>query len=193
MTWKISYTLLFMLLISCNSSLPEKENTIKKDYATIIDASLADKLIPITNESVFKFGAPCAFINEIGDTVIPFGRFSVFATDTLVTYTFVKDVEKGVVGINRKGEILFDAFVYGDVQLDQYSEGLVRILQNEKIGYADKTGKIVINPKYKCAFPFINGKAKVANDCEEIKDEHNHSKWESNSWYYINKNGDKIK
>lgn len=193
MTQKITYTLLFLLLIGCNSSLPEKENTTQKDYATIIDASLADNLIPITNKGIFKFGAPCAFINNLGDTVIPFGRFSVFETDTLATYTFVKDVEKGVVGINRKGEILFDAFIYGDVQLDQYSEGLVRILQNEKIGYADKTGAIIIKPKYKCAFPFINGKAKVANDCEEIKDELNHSKWESTCWFYINKNGEIIK
>lgn len=190
---KKPYPLLLLLLIGCNSCFPEKKNTIQKDYATIIDASLADKLIPITNEGIFKFGAPCAFINNLGDTVIPFGRFSVFETDTLVTYTFVKDNEKGVVGINRKGEILFDAFIYGDVQLDQYSEGLVRILQNKKIGYADKTGKIIIKPKYKCAFPFINGKAKVANDCEETKDELNHSKWKSNSWFYINKNGEKIK
>lgn len=193
MAQKTAYTLLFLLLIGCNSSLPEKENTIQKDYATLIDASSADKLIPITKEGILKFGVPCAFINNLGDTVIPFGRFSVFETDTLVTYTFVKDDEKGVVGINRKGEILFDAFIHGDVQLDQYSEGLVRILQNDKIGYADITGKIIIKPKYKYALPFINGKAKVANDCEEIIDENDHSKWESNSWFYINKNGEKIK
>lgn len=182
-----------LLLLACNNYQSDKLNFVKKEYATIIEASLKDKLIPITNDGEFKFGVRCAFINNLGDTIIPFGKFSAFETDTLVTFTIVKDEKNGVVGINRKGEVLFDAFIYGDVQLDSYAEGLVRILQNEKIGFADETGKIVIKPNYKCAYPFINGRAKVAYECKDVKDGLEHSNWESESWFYINKKGEKIK
>jgi hypothetical protein len=182
-----------LLLMGCNSNQPKEKNVILKKYAKLIGASLKDRLIPVTNESIYKFGVSCAFISSLGDTVIPFGRFQVFETDTLVTFTFVNDYKNGVVGINRKGEILFDAFIYGDFQLDTYSEGMIRVMQNEKIGYADKTGKIIIKPKYKYAFPFIHGKAKVTYDCDVSMDDLGHSTVKSNTWFYIDRNGYKIK
>ena len=191
MTHKITYTIFLLLIIGCNSNQTKDENIFQNEYSELIESNLTDELIPVTNEGIFKFGVSCAFINRHGDTIIPFGRFRVFETDTLLTYTFVKDDKNGVVGINRKGEILFDAFIFGDVQLDSYSEGLIRILQNGKIGYADKTGKIIIKPKYKCALPFVNGRAKVAYNFEVVKDKLENSIWESNSWFYINRNGER--
>jgi hypothetical protein len=188
MRHKIAHTIFILLIIGCNSNQTKDENIFQKEYSELIESNLSEELIPVTNEGIFKFGVSCAFINQHGDTVIPFGRFRVFETDTLRTFTFVMDDRNGVVGINRKGEILFDAFIFGDVQLDSFSEGLIRILQNGKIGYADKTGKIIIKPKYKCAFPFVNGRAKVAFDCEVVHDELENSNWESNSWFYINRN-----
>jgi hypothetical protein len=192
MIQKTLYLLLVILLFGCKSTTPKQKNILKKEYAKIIEANISDKLIPITNGGKLKFGEPCAFVNKLGDTVIPFGRFSVFETDTIVTFTFVNDSKNGVVGINRKGEVLFEAFIYGDVQLDKYSDGLIRIIQNEKIGYSDKNGKIIIMPKYKCAFPFENGKAKVAFDCEKTKDDMENMKWKSESWFYIDESGKKI-
>ena len=50
---------------------------------------------------------------------------------------------------------------------DYTSDGLFRILVENKIGYADSaTGKIVINPQFECAWPFEHGVAKVSVDCE---------------------------
>lgn len=193
MIQKLIYLLFVTFIIGCNRTLPAAGKNIQKEYAALIEADSIDKLIPITNEGELRFGTPCAFIDNQGDTIIPFGRFTSFETDTLLTFAFVKDYKNGVVGINRKGEILFDAFIYGDAQLDSYSEGLVRILQNKKIGFADKTGKIIIGPKYKCAYPFENGKAKVTYDCETIKDELEHSTYKSETWFYIDKKGKEIK
>ena len=62
---------------------------------------------------------------------------------------------------------------------------------NKLIGYADEKGNTVIAPRFKCAFPFENGKAKVADTGTNIQDGE-HWRWESNDWYYIDKTGRKI-
>lgn len=50
---------------------------------------------------------------------------------------------------------------------DDFSEGLAAVSAPDangqtKFGYIDKTGKIVIEPKYDYAFPFSDGLAQVA-------------------------------
>ena len=68
---------------------------------------------------------------------------------------------------------------------DYLEDGLFRIIQNGKIGYADKNGVIVIEPKFECADQFENGIARVALDCTLVKDESDpeHSRMESDSWF----------
>ncbi len=79
---------------------------------------------------------------------------------------------------------------------DYVEDGMQRIIdENGRIGYADESGRTVITPRFKCAFPFENGKAKVA-DYGETKEvpgsggEYHY--WESDGWYYIDKTGRKI-
>ncbi len=83
---------------------------------------------------------------------------------------------------------LYDVFIY-DNGPDYPAEGLIRVVKNGKIGYADaKTYAIVIEPQFDCAFPFENGKAKVSNQCKTVKDGE-YSVWESNDWRYVDKKG----
>ncbi len=90
--------------------------------------------------------------------------------------------------MDSKKTILYDVFPY-DNGPDNPSEGLIRVVKNGKIGYADaKTYAIVITPQYDCAFPFENGKAKVSNKCKTIKDGE-HSVWTSDAWQYVDKKG----
>ena len=72
---------------------------------------------------------------------------------------------------------------------DYVGEGVFRIIENNKIGFADaRTGKIVIPPQFDCAFPFENGTAKVSTDCtSQMNGEH--EIWESEKWFYIDKTG----
>ncbi len=169
------------------------QNQSKRIYSKIIESDSSNKLYPVTNQSIFKFDAPCAFVNKNKDTIIPFGKFTVFETDTMINFTFVNEIDKGFVGINQKGEVLFDAYTFGDLILDKYSEGLIRIKQNGKIGYANKEGKIIIKPIYRYAEPFSKGKAKVSFDCKSNIDSDEHINYTINSWFYINKKGEKIK
>lgn len=75
---------------------------------------------------------------------------------------------------------------------DYVMDGMYRIVDEQGlIGYADEKGNTVIAPRFKCAFPFENGKAKVADTGTNIQDGE-HWRWESNDWYYIDKTGRKI-
>lgn len=77
---------------------------------------------------------------------------------------------------------------------DDYTvDGMYRIVDDQgRIGYADEKGNTVIIPRFKCAFPFENGKAKVADTGEKRQYDSEHWYWESDGWYYIDKTGRKI-
>lgn len=181
--------LLILFLLSCNESDSSKL-VYQRDYAKFKESVDEDELRMVSHNPGFNFDSSCAFVNEDGDTIIPFGRYRIWDAVNFISYAIVKD-SSGIVGINRNGEIMFDAFVFGDFQIDQPSEGMFRVKRNGKIGFANLRGKVVIPCKYECAEPFLNGKAKVALNCLYSKDDIGHVKTESNEWFYIDKKGEK--
>ena len=61
---------------------------------------------------------------------------------------------------------LYPAFHFDNGD-DYVVDGMYRIVDEQgRIGYADEKGNTVIAPRFKCAFPFENGKAKVADTGE---------------------------
>ncbi|MBN2774857.1 MAG: WG repeat-containing protein [Prolixibacteraceae bacterium] len=133
----------------------------------------------------------CGYVNYKGDTIIHAGKYAMCLTDTIRGMGVVLQPDAGFIGINNTGNFLFEIFNY-DNGPDYLSEGLFRIIKNGKIGYADTTGKIRIRPKYDCAYPFENGKAKVSLNCLKSA-VGEFTKWESSKWFCINKKGKKIK
>ena len=108
------------------------------------------------------------------------------ASSALLTMTQTGD-GKWVIMDSQK-TALYEVFLY-DNGPDYPSEGLIRVVKNGKIGYADaNTYAIVIEPQFDCAFPFENGKAKVSNQCQTVKDGE-HSVWTSDVWQYVDKKG----
>ena len=129
--------------------------------------------------------------NLHGDTVIQLGKYNICFTDTFKTYAIVLKSHSGFVAIDRQQKVLYKVFPF-DNGPDYTSDGLFRILKDNKIGYADSTtGKIIIKPQYDCAFPFDNGIAKVSLNCKTQSDGE-HSSWISKDWFYIDKKGRKI-
>jgi hypothetical protein len=129
--------------------------------------------------------------NHNGDIVIPAGKYASCFTDTFRTYAIVAKSGIGFIAIDRKENILYKIFPY-DNGPDYPSDGLFRIMLNNKIGYADShTGKVMIDPKFDCAEPFEKGIAKVSNDCT-VQSDGEHTSWESVKWYYIDKTGKKV-
>ncbi|WP_121357744.1 WG repeat-containing protein [Flavisolibacter nicotianae] len=130
--------------------------------------------------------------NLHGDIIIPAGKYSFCFTDTFRTYAVVSLPPKGFVAIDRKENILYTVFPF-DNGPDYVEDGLFRIVKDGKIGFADAaTGKIVIQPQFACAWPFEKGRAKVSLTCE-TKSFGEHSTWISDKWFYIDKQGRKIR
>ena len=170
----LSYKLIALLaMVNCFTSCKQANNN--------------DYLILVTDSVNERYG----YKNLNGDTIIALGKYAMCYTDTLKNYAIVLKPESGFVAIDKNDKVLYTVFPF-DNGPDYSSEGIFRIIENGKIGYADiLTGKIIIKPQFKCAHPFENGKAKVSNDCE-IKAEGEHSSWESNQWFYIDKDGKKV-
>ncbi|MGB0524686.1 MAG: WG repeat-containing protein [Flammeovirgaceae bacterium] len=173
--------LLLAILFACSpntdSSKPKKS----------VPTPAADDpfLIRVENEDTGLQG----YVNSKGDTVIAMGKYDYCFTDTFKTFAIVASQE-GLIGINRKEKRLFEVFVY-DNGPDYVQEGLFRMVKDGKIGFANMDGKVVIDPQYPCAYAFQDGKAKVALECTS-KQDGEYSFWESETWFFIDKQGEKV-
>lgn len=163
---------LFIMFFLCTSSLFAQQNN---DYLLLVGDEEAQK-----------------YVDKDGKTVIPEGKYMCF-TDTFRTKALVLHQEEGFVAIDRNENIAYKVFTY-DNYPDEASEGLFRIVQDGKIGYADiSTLEIVIKPQFEAAYPFSdNGTAEVTFKVKKSKDGE-YTRWESDSWFFIDKAGKKVK
>lgn len=138
---------------------------------------------------IYNLGDDFAYLNQEGDTIIPSGTYAYSFTDTLTHFAIVGD-DTELFAINAEGDRLYEVYVY-DNGPDYLQEGLFRILRNEKIGYADATGQIMIEPQFACAEPFEDGKARVALDCT-LNSDGEHTTMDSDGWFYIDRAGEKV-
>lgn len=130
----------------------------------------------------------CGYVNQEGEVMIDHGKYAMSFTDTFDHYAIVVKQDEGIVAINKAEEVLYKVFMY-DNGPDYPSEGYFRIIEDQKIGYADaRTGEIKIAPTYTAARPFVHDYAPVCPDCESIKDA-GHSKWDNGKWGLIDKSG----
>ena len=182
---------LAFLLWSCTDR--QQSHAFDNDYVDEIDFAGADTLFRIPSGAAEPEAAFC-YVNQRGDTIVPYGRYAYSFTDTIVTYGIVMESSESgsdLVAINQQGQRLYEVYRF-DNGPDYVEEGLFRILRNGQTGFADTTGKIVIDPQFGCAYPFSGGKAKVAYDCDLIADG-DHMRMESDSWFYIDKTGQRLK
>lgn len=164
MSLLLKFSYLF-LIFSCVNGFTQSDT----NYAEV-DLNSEEKLCLITNEKFLELGSEVALLNQKGDTIINFGKFLYCQHDTISNFGYVIDKKtKETIGINHKGERIFEAFIY-DNGPDYISEGLFRIKRNGKVGYANKQGIIVIKPEYKCASSFYKGYAIVTYSGTIYKD-----------------------
>ncbi len=175
----ICFLSLFIHLTGCQpapQSPPAASNTASSDYLLLAEDPASG-----------AYG----YYNEKGELVVPFGKYAMCLTDTFRTHAVVLK-EKEFVVIDRQETVLYQVFKY-DNGPDFSVDGLFRIVQNGKIGYADAaTYQVVIQPQFDCAFPFEDGVARVSNNCKTEK-EGEHSIWISDDWKAIDKQGNFIK
>ena len=144
-------------------------------------------LVRVADSATGKYG----YRDQAGTLVIPLGKYPVCFTDTFRYYAIVSKPGQGIVGIDRQEHVLYPVFIF-DNGPDEAQGRLFRIQVDGKIGYADAvTGKLMIPPRFSCAWPFENGKAKVAFDCQTRKDGEYHT-WISDHWFYIDDKGRRL-
>ena len=146
-----------------------------------------------TTEPYLEVGVPVCYLNERGDTFVPYGKYRYCQTDTIKKIGFVyenKPKDARIICINDAGKELFYVFKY-DNGPDYTQEGLFRIMDEDGlIGFADSLGNVIIEPQFKFAYPFKGGKTKVTLEGEQKevpKSEGEKHYWESGTWFYIDK------
>lgn len=146
-----------------------------------------------TTEPYLEVGVPVCYLNERGDTIVPYGKYRYCQTDTIKKIGFVyenKPKDARIICINDAGKELFYVFKY-DNGPDYTQEGLFRIMDEDGlIGFADSLGNVIIEPQFKFAYPFKGGKTKVTLEGEQKevpKSEGEKHYWESGTWFYIDK------
>lgn len=152
------------------------------------------KLIAHTFEKNLETGVPVCFLNERGDTIVPYGKYKFCQINRVKNLVFAYENKQDarIVCLDSQGKELYYVFQY-DNGPDKIREGLFRIMdKNGLIGFADSLGNVVLKPQFKLAFPFENGKAKVtfsgkSKSSPDSKDEKHY--WDSPDWYYIDTNG----
>jgi hypothetical protein len=129
-------------------------------------------LAGVHTDEGLRFG----FLDEKGKMVIP--AIYVRTTTFSDKMAWVVEPNGAPKAINTRGETVFSLFDAENVML--FSEGVApfsrMVDDEERFGYVDKKGNVVINPAYILATPFSNGLAAVidAND----------------KWGYINHKGE---
>jgi hypothetical protein len=161
--------------ITCDENIPKCEKWL---------------LIQDSATSRAGFGFKSGYINEKGDTVVSLDRYLCY-TDTFEYYAIVFDIESNnLIGINKAQKKLFNALFTTDGEPVHEGDGRLLIVSENKYGFVNHMGQIVIEPKYSCAESFLAGKARVSNECQKSND--GYSFWKSDNWITIDKCGNEI-
>ncbi len=96
--------------------------------------------------------------------------------------------DSGWIAIHAKTNTISRPFLV-DNGPDDFSNGLCRIVKDNKIGYINRKGQVVISPKYDCAERFMKGKAKVSTDCATVP-QGEYYYWVYRSYFMVNKKGE---
>jgi hypothetical protein len=190
--------LIGFVLFSCEQNAEKEISNFEYYDIAELDINSEENLFAITDEDFLQLGSRVAYVNIIGDTILPFGKYNYLGTDTLKFFANIvlpkKEGSSGRwVGINHKGEILFD-LVNFDNEPDYFQEGLTRVTRNGKMGFSNQYGQVVIPCIYDHAWWFKSGQAKVTYDANETRDKYDeHTIIESDQWFYIDRNGIEIK
>jgi hypothetical protein len=188
----------FFIIVTLSCKKTAEREVTSYDYydVTKSDRLKSQTLFAVTDDEYLQYGVSVAYLNSQGDTIIPFGKYGYYGTDTLSHYANVIMYQKDgsydrTIGIDQNEKVLFDIVIF-DNGPDYFNEGLTRVLRNGKMGYANQYGEIAIPCLYDFANWFENGKAKVTFDAIKSFDLDEHSSVASDEWFWIDKNGKKL-
>lgn len=125
-------------------------------------------------------------VDEAGKTikVLDTAKYIISFNDESYRYFAVFGIkgEKEWCAIDSNEKILFKVYntSFGEPSPDEIIDNKIRIVdKNNKIGFADYKGNIIIKPQFEVATSFYEGKAIIGKKCDkvpwELPEEQNHS------------------
>jgi len=125
-------------------------------------------------------------VDEEGKTikVLDTAKYSISFNDESYRYFAVFGIkgEKEWCAIDSNEKILFKVYntSFGEPSPDEIIDNKIRIVdKNNKIGFADYKGTIIIKPQFEIATSFYEGKAIIGEICDkvpwELPEEQSHS------------------
>ena len=139
----------------------------------------------------------CGYLNKEGDTIVQAGKYNNLPEriKKTVIVQHTDDPDKWVMIDNNALE-MYQIYAFGG-DPDSFNEGLLRFIQNDKIGFINQKGQIIITPEYCQATPFVKGKSIVNVNATKIDksatDAQNSTLWEGGKWGVIDKKGNAVK
>lgn len=130
--------------------------------------------------------------NNLGDTIVPYGKYMCHIPYR--TLGFISKPQGDIIAISPSGTELFKVFQF-DNGPDYLSEGVFRMIgNNNKMGFADTTGHIVIPPRFDFVTPLKNGHAffNTGGRCIPIDTSGEYHIISGGHWGVINKDGKEV-
>ncbi|MDR0937748.1 MAG: WG repeat-containing protein [Mediterranea sp.] len=136
----------------------------------------------------------CEYRNAQGETVIPAGKYH----GPWLSRKFAKFAIVGIKGrqgiylIDRAERILFEFLGTGEGAPDDVSNGLVRIVDGDKMGFGNMEGEIVIKPRFEYVSSFREDGFAIFKEGgrREYSDDGEHWWYVDAKWGLINKKGE---
>lgn len=172
--------------------LQNPDPVFEQRYAGQVRGYTGKRLYAVADHPNIGFSDVC-YVDEQGDTIIPYGRYYYCESDSIAPVGFVFKKEMGILCINTEGQVMCRAYAVDILTPDYLSEGHFRIVNEEGLmGFADSLGHVVVTPQYKFALPFKGGKAKVTYTGHKSDPNDEHWEWVSDDWFYIDYQGNKL-
>jgi hypothetical protein len=134
-------------------------------------------------------GDSCGYKNKSGQWMIPLGKNMTLYTDTFRNSAIVSNKSQGMIGIDKNCKKLYSVHFF-DNGPDQTSEGVFRIIIDNKYGFANMD-RIVIHPKFDFVYPFSESLSVFNRGCTFKKEKDgDHILIVGGKYGYINKNGE---
>lgn len=93
---------------------------------------------------------------------------------------------------DRKGNFMYRPFFH-DNGADYFSESVRRFVKNEKIGFVDRNGVVIIQPEHDFVSPFNYGYAAFCDGCDWKQTEDEHKAIVGGTWGVMNFKGEIVK
>lgn len=151
------------------------KNSFLLIFLIFISNAIAQKKFRIKIEETANWRSIYYIVDEKGETIkkLDTAKYNIsFSGDKYQYFAIfgIKD-ESSWVAIDINEKILFKVYntSFGEPSPDELIENKIRIIdENNKIGFANSKGKIIIKPQFDIATTFHKGKAIIGESCDKI-------------------------